>query len=109
MILEEGTNADAFYIVTKGTVEVILPRVNQSDVVAVQLGPGKYFGEMEFFHEKKHRASIRASEHSSVEVLAIGYDKLNELLDQSEVTRETLHQFADKHEEENVKRREVTP
>ena len=109
MILEEGTNADAFYIVTKGTVEVILPRVNQSDVVAVQLGPGKYFGEMEFFHEKKHRASIRASEHSSVEVLAIGYDKLNELLNQSDVTRDTLHQFADKHEEENVKRREVTP
>jgi len=109
MILEEGTNADAFYIVTKGTVEVILPRVNQSDVVAVQLGPGKYFGEMEFFHEKKHRASIRASEHSSVEVLAIGYDKLNELLNQSDVTRDALHQFADKHEEENVKRREVTP
>ena len=27
MILAEGTNADAFYIVTKGTVEVILPRV----------------------------------------------------------------------------------
>ena len=87
MILAEGTDADSFYIVTKGTVEVILPRANQSDVVAVQLGPGKYFGEMEFFHEKKHRASIRASEHSPVEVLAIGYDKLNELLNQSEVTR----------------------
>ncbi len=105
MILSEGSNADTFYIVTKGTVEVILPRVNQSDVVAVQLGPGKFFGEMEFFHEKKHRASIRASEHTPVEVLAIGYDKLNELLGQSEVTRDALHQFADKHEEENVSRR----
>ncbi len=105
MIFSEGTNADAFYIVTKGTVEVILPRLNQSDVVAVQLGPGKYFGEMEFFHEKKHRASIRASEAGPVEVLAIGYDKLEELLNQSDVTRETLHQSADKREEENVKRR----
>jgi putative ABC transport system ATP-binding protein len=109
MIIEEGTDANAFYIVTKGTVEVILPRTNQSDVVAVQLGPGKYFGEMEFFHEKKHRASIRASEHSPVEVLAIGYEKLNELLNQSEVTRDALHQFADKHEEENVAKRGVTP
>ncbi len=103
MILSEGTNADAFYIVTKGTVEVILPRLNQSDVVTVQLGPGKYFGEMEFFHEKKHRASIRASEHTPVEVLAISYEKLNELLSQSDVTREALHQSADKHEEEHVK------
>jgi ABC-type lipoprotein export system ATPase subunit len=105
MILEEGTDAKAFYIVTKGTVEVILPRTNQSDVIAVQLGPGKYFGEMEFFHEKKHRASIRASEHTPVEVLAISYDKLNELLSQSDATRDALHQFADKHEEENVMRR----
>jgi putative ABC transport system ATP-binding protein len=108
MILTEGTNADAFYIVTKGTVEVILPRTNQSDVVVVQLGPGKYFGEMEFFHEKKHRASIRASEGGPVDVLAIGYDKLDELLSQSEVTRQTLHQYADRREAENVKKRGVT-
>ncbi len=105
MLLAEGTNADAFYIVTKGIVEVILPRANQSDVIAVQLGPGKVFGEMEFFHEKKHRASIRASEHGPVDVLAISYDQLNELLGQSQVTREALHQMADLHEEENVLRR----
>lgn len=107
MILSEGTNADSFYIVTKGTVEVVLPRTNQSDVVAVQLGPGKYFGEMEFFHEKKHRASIRASEHGPVEVVAISYDQLNELLTQSDVTREALQQSADRHEAENVKARGV--
>ncbi|MBK8417515.1 ATP-binding cassette domain-containing protein [Candidatus Villigracilis saccharophilus] len=102
MILSEGTNAETFYIVSKGTVEVILPRKNQSDVIALQLGPGKCFGEMEFFHEKKHQASIRASEGGPVEVLAIGYGQLSELLSQSEVTRETLHQLADKHEGENL-------
>jgi len=107
MILSEGTNADAFYIVTKGTVEVILQREGQSDVIALQLGPGKYFGEMEFFHEKKHRASIRASESGPVEALAVSYDKLKELLDQSEVTLEALHQMADKHEEEHIQRRGV--
>jgi ABC-type lipoprotein export system ATPase subunit len=107
MILSEGTDADAFYIVTKGTVEIILPRANQTDVVALQLGPGKFFGEMEFFHEKKHRASIRASEHSPVEVLAIGYDKLNDLLSQSEVSRDALHQLADQHEDENLSKRGI--
>jgi ABC-type lipoprotein export system ATPase subunit len=107
MILSEGTDADAFYIVTKGTVEIILPRANQTDVVALQLGPGKFFGEMEFFHEKKHRASIRASEHNPVEVLVIGYDKLNELLSQSEVSRDALHQLADQHEDENLSKRGI--
>src|ERR1051325_1363571 len=33
MIFSEGTNADCFYIIAKGTVEVVLPRVNQSDVI----------------------------------------------------------------------------
>ena len=105
MIVTEGTNADSFYIVTKGTVEVILPRQDQSDVIALQLGPGKIIGEMAFFHERKRRASVRASESGPVEVLVLGYDQLDELLSRSEVTREALHQMADKHEEENIERR----
>ncbi len=108
MILSEGANADTFYVVSKGTVEVILPRPNQSDVIALQLGPGKCFGEMEFFHEKKHRASIRASEAGPVEVLAIGYDQLSELLDQSDATQEALRQMANKHAGENVSWRGVS-
>ena len=108
MILVEGKNSDAFYIVSKGTVEVVLPRQNQSDVIALELGPGKYFGEMEFFHERRSRASIRACESCPVEVLAISYDQLNELLGQSEVTRETLHKMADKHKAENLARRGAT-
>ncbi len=73
----------------------------------LELGPGRYFGEMEFFHERRNQASVRACESCPVEVLAIPYDQLNELLSQSEVTRETLHQAADMHEQENVKRRKV--
>jgi len=102
MIITEGSNAEDFYIVTKGTVEVVLPRPNQSDVIVLQLGPGKFLGEMAFFHERKRSASVRASESGSVEVLVIGYDQLDELLSQSEVTREALHQMADKHEKNNI-------
>ena len=102
MIITEGSNAEDFYIVTKGTVEVVLPRPNQSDVIVLQLGPGKFFGEMAFFHERKRWASVRASESGPVEVLVIGYDQLDGLLSQSEVTREALHQMADKHEKNNI-------
>ena len=105
VIVSEGKDANAFYIVSKGTVEVILPRRDQSDVTVVQLGPGKYFGEMEFFHDRRNRASVRANEHNPVEVLAINYDQLNELLGKSEVAREALHQAANLHEQENVQKR----
>ncbi|MGZ9235281.1 MAG: ABC transporter ATP-binding protein [Anaerolineales bacterium] len=102
MILTQGKDNDQFYIVSKGMVEVILPRPNQSDVVITQLGPGKYFGEIAFFHHGKSNASVRAIESGPVEVLAIKYDQLHELLSQSEVMRETLHQAADLHEQENL-------
>jgi ABC-type lipoprotein export system ATPase subunit len=105
MIIAEGTNADSFYIVSKGTVEVVLPRENQSDVVALQLGPGQVFGEMAFFHERRRWASVRASEHSPVEVLVLRYDQLDELLSQSEATREALHRMAQRNIKENIARR----
>jgi ABC-type lipoprotein export system ATPase subunit len=98
MILSEGANAEACYIVTKGTVEVILPRQDQSDVTVLQLGPGKVFGEMGFFHDRRRKASVRASERGPVEVLSISYDDLDQLLSQSESTREALHQLAKKRE-----------
>jgi ABC-type lipoprotein export system ATPase subunit len=107
MILTEGTNADAFYIVSKGTVEVIMPRPNQSDVVTLELGPGKYFGEIEFFHEHRNRASIRACETCAVEVLELTYAELNELLSQSEVTRDVLLKAAEAHEQENIQKRQA--
>jgi ABC-type nitrate/sulfonate/bicarbonate transport system ATPase subunit len=102
MILTEGRDNDKFYIVSKGMVEVVLPRPNQSDVILAQLGPGKYFGEIAFFHNTKSNASVRAAESGPVEVMAIKYDQLSELLSQSEVTRETLHLAADRHEQENI-------
>ncbi len=105
MILSEGRDSEAFYVVSKGIVEIILPHPSQSEVVAVQLGPGKYFGEMEFFHEKRSRASVRAYEGGPVEVLSLAYRDLEDLLKASEPTREALHKAADQHEEENIQKR----
>jgi ABC-type lipoprotein export system ATPase subunit len=106
IILTEGKDNDKFYIVSKGIVEVVLPRPNQSDVTILQLGPGKFFGEIAFFHGEKSRASVRASENNPVEVLAIDYATLSTFLSESEPTREALHQAADKHEQENVEKRQ---
>lgn len=105
MILTEGKDNDKFYIVSKGIVEVVLPRPSQSDVILLQLGPGKYFGEIAFFHGEKSRASVRAAENNPVEVLTMDYETLSALLKESEPTREALHQAADKHEQENIEKR----
>jgi ABC-type lipoprotein export system ATPase subunit len=105
MILTEGKDNDKFYIVSKGIVEIVLPRPNQSDVILLQLGPGKFFGEIAFFHGVKTRASVRAAENNPVEVLTMDYKTLNTLLEESEPTREALHQAAYRHEQENIESR----
>ena len=107
MIVTAGTNADTFYIVSRGTVEVVLPRSNQSDVIASQLGPGKFFGEMAFFHDRKRQASVRASEQGAVEVLSLSYDQLDELLRQSEATHDLLRQIAESNEQRTASLRVV--
>jgi len=107
MILTEGKDNDKFYIVSKGIVEVVLPRPNQSDVILLQLGPGKFFGEIAFFHGEKSRASVRASESNPVEVLMLDYKTLSAFLEESEPTREALHQAADRHEKENIEKRKT--
>jgi ABC-type lipoprotein export system ATPase subunit len=102
MILQEGTSGNAFYVVSKGTVEIVLQRPNQSDVIAAQLSPGQYFGEIQLLHGVKRSASARASEHTAVEVLAIDFDTLNELLGESEVTRDAILQVADERKQQNI-------
>ena len=99
LIISEGSHADTFYVLCKGTVDIVLPRPNQSDVIAMQLGPGKFFGEMAFFHDRKRQASVRAAATGSVEVLSLSYAQLEELLNQSEVTRDLLRQIASRNEE----------
>jgi len=105
MILQQGASGENFYIVSKGTVEIVLQREQGSDVIVAQLGPGKYFGEMEFFHERQNRASIRASENTPVEVVALDYNELSELLGESPTAKHALHEAAKKHEQENIQKR----
>jgi CRP-like cAMP-binding protein len=73
----------------------------------MQLGSGKFFGEMAFFHDRKRQASVRAAESGPVEALTISYDQLDELLSQSEVTRDWLRQIADQNEKRSVALRGV--
>jgi ABC-type lipoprotein export system ATPase subunit len=105
MVLQEGTSGDAFYIVSKGVIEIVLPRPNHSDVVAAQLGPGQYFGEMQLLHGQKRSASARAYERGPVEVLSVDFDTMRELLSTSEATREAMQALADQRKQQNIELR----
>jgi cAMP-dependent protein kinase regulator len=101
--MSEGTSGNLFYIVSKGTVDIMLERENAADVIAAQMGQGQYFGEMELIHGRKRSASVRASERGGeVEVLTLSFDTLRDLLDNSESTREEMKRIADERMIQNL-------
>jgi ABC-type lipoprotein export system ATPase subunit len=109
MILQEGTSGDAFFIVSNGVVEIVLARPNHSDVVAAQLVPGQYFGEMQLLHGQKRSASARAYERGPVEVLSLSFETMTQLLNTSDATREAMQALADQRQQQNVELRGGKP
>jgi ABC-type lipoprotein export system ATPase subunit len=101
IIVQQDSTGNDFYIVASGTVEIILQRTKASDVVVGQLKPGQYFGEMQLLHGKRRSASVRASEMTPVEVYRLDYQTMNELLDESDATREVLERVADERRAQN--------
>jgi ABC-type lipoprotein export system ATPase subunit len=102
LIVKQDSNGNDFYIVSSGMVEIVLQRSKASDVVVGQLKQGQYFGEIQLLHGKRRTASVRASELTPVEVYRLDYQTLNELLNESDATREVLLRVADERQAQNL-------
>jgi len=100
-ILQEGTPGGKFFIVTQGRAEVVLRRPDGSDVIVSRLDPGQYFGEIELVRGMQNAATVRASEYTPVELVAIEKEAMKALLNESDATRNTIEQVAAQHLEEN--------
>ncbi len=77
LILVEGTEPDAMFIVLEGLVEVVLEA--RGGLAVRHLGPGELLGEVSWLEESYASASVRAAEDSVL--LAIPHDALNALLE----------------------------
>ena len=78
-ILREGRSIQILWIIVRGQCEVVKSTSNGGEQQLALLGPAAVFGEMSFFLQAKHSASIRTL--SDVEVMRMsreGYDRLIE-------------------------------
>lgn len=104
-IIIEGKVADKLYIITQGMVEVALHRPDSTDVVVNHMNVGQYFGEIELMKGGTNKATIRAWTQSPVEVIALDHVTFNELINESDVTREAVSQVVETRLAENKKAR----
>ncbi len=71
MVFHQGDPGDALYVITSGTVKVVLlpPDGGQAAILAT-LGPGQFFGELALLDGEAHSASIVAMEPTETLMLA---------------------------------------
>lgn len=84
-ILEQGDEADRFYVIAGGEVTVTRRSPEGEDVALATLGPGQFFGEIGLLAETRRTATVRAVD--DVELLSLDWSTFKSALEQSDRTR----------------------
>jgi CRP-like cAMP-binding protein len=69
VIVRESEPGVAFYVVSRGRVEVVKGATGSEQVLAV-LNPGEFFGEMALFDDQPRSASVRAIQDTECLVMS---------------------------------------
>jgi CRP-like cAMP-binding protein len=85
-IIRQGEPPDSFYIIIGGKAEVCHENLEGEVEVIDQRLPGEYFGEIGLLKDWPRSATVRAPLDGDVEVLAMGKDDFQELIDRSKGT-----------------------
>jgi ABC-type lipoprotein export system ATPase subunit len=86
-ILQQGEQADHFYIITRGQVEIFLDHPSGAQNIVARLERGQYFGEIGLLADGLRTASARAALTTEVEVVTLDRASFVELLAFSEAIR----------------------
>lgn len=98
-IVNQGDIADRFYIISKGTVDVIHENKDGSETVIAQLTNGQYFGEIGLLNQSKRIATVRAVD-DIVEVMALDREAFSNLMSVSEVSKQDVNRIMRQRVEE---------
>lgn len=92
IIVRQGDEADKFYIIVKGRVQVTNHTETGKELHIGWLHDGEYFGEVGLLQSHPRTATIRASSDGPVKVIAIDREGFSELIHDSEAASKDLSQ-----------------
>jgi len=101
MILQKGQHVEYFFMIERGTVEVILCGKTEDDQQIAQLGPGEFFGEIELVQGGRSVACVRATGDEPVELVALQRDAFNQMIADSPLTEEMISKIVQSRLEEH--------
>ena len=86
--VRQGDPGDSFYIIKKGTVEVVVEKAGGETAVVASLGAGNFFGEMSLLTGAVRTASIRVREDA--EFVVIDRESFRSILENKPSIAESL-------------------
>ncbi len=99
-ILRQGEEADRFYIITQGSVELLVEHPGGQPITVKRLGVGQYFGATGLLHGGRRVASVRAAPDTGVQVMVLDGETFRRLLAESEAARAEFDRAAHERLEE---------
>jgi putative ABC transport system ATP-binding protein len=93
-IVRQGEEADRFYIITRGQVEIFLEHPDGAKIVVNRLERGQYFGEIGLMDDGKRSASARASHNTPVELVTLDRESFLSVLAESEAAKAEIAEMA---------------
>jgi ABC-type lipoprotein export system ATPase subunit len=93
VLFRQGDPADRFYVVVRGSVEVLIDRPGGQPVIVNRLSAGRYFGEVGLLSGGRRTATVRSSIDEGVELMALDAETFRTLIADSEPTREAIEEM----------------
>ncbi len=90
VIIEEGDEADSFYVITQGSVDITQERSYRASQPIATLSKGDYFGEIGLVEGVQRTATVIACTDGPVEVLVMDRETFSDFFHASELTEEDI-------------------
>jgi putative ABC transport system ATP-binding protein len=100
-IILHDHHVESFFMIERGTVEVVLQRRRTEGQILARLSAGDFFGEVSLLMGGRAIASVRAAEDGPVTLLAQPRDQFLEMIKESPLTEEALCKIVQQRLEEN--------
>jgi cytochrome P450/CRP-like cAMP-binding protein len=90
IIIRQGDEADAFYILLRGAVDVVLEQAGQPERPIAQLAEGAFFGEIGLLQNVRRTATVRAGAAGPAEVLVLDRDSFLSIVEELDLIEEEI-------------------
>lgn len=104
MIIQQGEPVEHFFMIVSGNVEIMVKNKQSKEISLARLGHGQFFGEVELTQGGHSIAHVHGA-GSGAELALLPKQIFYELIDNSPLTRQTMHEIAENRLAENRRRK----